>query len=410
MTRLMTAGASWSGRERNCCFLNTTDGRFADASAVSGLDFIDDGRSLVATDWDGDGDVDLWFKNRTGPQLRFMRNDLPSGNHYISLKLIGTRCNRDAVGARVEVYAGDKRFGRSVVAGDGYLAQSSKRLHFGLGPLDKIDRIVVNWPGGEAQEFSGVAVDRAYVIEQGSSKPAESEKRTIRLAPGRIEQSPRPGAARVVLRQPLPLPPSLTTELFGPANGRARLLNLWAQWCAPCLGELSELAAQHGRLHKGGLDILAVSVDKPSDRRKAERIFAEQITPKMTGPGFESVAASDGLLETLAAVHQHVVGRAGEISLPSSFLIDPSGMLQALYLGPVGPQTLLADMERYVSSPVPAHRRSYYSGRWYYHTPRNLETLMQDLKNRGRGDDAYYYLSRAVERLKKRKAREGQRP
>ena len=49
----MTAGASWSGRERNCCFVNTTDGRFADASAVSGLDFADDGRSLVVTDWDG---------------------------------------------------------------------------------------------------------------------------------------------------------------------------------------------------------------------------------------------------------------------------------------------------------------------------------------------------------------------
>ena len=60
------SGSSWSGYERNCCFLNT-GGQFVSASHVSGLDHADDGRGLAVTDWDQDGDLDLWFRNRTAP-------------------------------------------------------------------------------------------------------------------------------------------------------------------------------------------------------------------------------------------------------------------------------------------------------------------------------------------------------
>jgi len=56
---------SWSGRERNCAFLNCGGSRFADVSAISGLDFADDGRALAVVDWDQDGNLDLWFHNRT---------------------------------------------------------------------------------------------------------------------------------------------------------------------------------------------------------------------------------------------------------------------------------------------------------------------------------------------------------
>ena len=106
MTQLMTRGSSWSGRERNCCFLNMGDGTFVDASAISGLDFVDDGRSLAVVDWDDDGDLDVWLKSRTGPQLRFMRNNQSPELHYVAFRLVGKTCNRDAVGARVVVEAG----------------------------------------------------------------------------------------------------------------------------------------------------------------------------------------------------------------------------------------------------------------------------------------------------------------
>ena len=94
LTRLMNEGLSWSGNERNVCYLNLGDGRFVDASFVSGLDFADDGRAAATVDWDGDGDLDLWLKNRTGPQLRFMWNDLPSG------PFVETRRDRSQVPGR----------------------------------------------------------------------------------------------------------------------------------------------------------------------------------------------------------------------------------------------------------------------------------------------------------------------
>ena len=105
LKHMLRAGRSWSGRERHCVYLNTGGhGRFADVSATSGLDLIDDGRGLAMTDWDADGDLDLWISNRNAPQLRFLRNDAAGGS-WIALRLVGDgeRTNRDAVGARVAV-------------------------------------------------------------------------------------------------------------------------------------------------------------------------------------------------------------------------------------------------------------------------------------------------------------------
>ena len=101
---LLKQGRSWSGYERNCAFLNVNGRRFANQSAVSGLDFLDDGRGLAVTDWDHDGDLDLWISNRNAPRLRFLRNDTPTGEHrWLARRLSanGTTCYRDAVGAWV---------------------------------------------------------------------------------------------------------------------------------------------------------------------------------------------------------------------------------------------------------------------------------------------------------------------
>lgn len=92
---MMQEGRSYSGRERNCCFLNTgpfpqAGGRFANISAVSGLDFVEDGRAIALVDWDDDGDLDLWMTNRTAPRLRFMRNDSADSNRFLRLRLRGT--------------------------------------------------------------------------------------------------------------------------------------------------------------------------------------------------------------------------------------------------------------------------------------------------------------------------------
>ncbi len=148
MSEMIWSGSSWSGRERNVSFLNLGDGDFVDISSISGFDYIDDARALALTDWDLDGDLDVWLRNRTGPQLRFLENKLNEKN-FLSIKLQGTKSNRDAVGARVTVRSGDKKLVQEVAAGSGYMAQSGKRLHFGLGDDTRIDDVEVRWPGGE---------------------------------------------------------------------------------------------------------------------------------------------------------------------------------------------------------------------------------------------------------------------
>ena len=80
LAQMLNTGRSFSGRERHCVFLNTGDdegeiARFANVSAVTGLDLPDDGRAVAVVDWDHDGDLDLWISNRNAPRLRLLRTD-----------------------------------------------------------------------------------------------------------------------------------------------------------------------------------------------------------------------------------------------------------------------------------------------------------------------------------------------
>ena len=138
----MLTGSSFSGRERNCCFLNTRKNRFADISAASGLNQIDDTRAIAVSDWDHDGDLDVWLANRNGPRIRFLRNDTPTENSFVAFRLEGDpdrKCARDAFGARVTLTIKDADGNESnrietLYGGDSFISQSSKWLHFGIQP------------------------------------------------------------------------------------------------------------------------------------------------------------------------------------------------------------------------------------------------------------------------------------
>ncbi len=204
---LIQAGGSWSGHERNCCFLNTGQTRFANVSAVSGLDFLDDGRCLAPVDWDHDGDLDLWLSARTGPTLRFVRNNGTDGHHFVAFRLQGTTCNRDAIGARIEVHCGDEILIRTLHAGDGYLSQAGKWIHFGLGTKQAIDSVIVRWPSGDVQQFSGAVVDQHFRIVQGQNAVQvwTPPERTVALATSRLDTVKAERAQRVVLRDRVPM-------------------------------------------------------------------------------------------------------------------------------------------------------------------------------------------------------------
>src|SRR5438093_3787805 len=122
---------SLNGRERNCLFRNNGDGTFTDVGWVNDADRIEDGRGLVVFDYDADGALDLLIRNYRQP-AQLLRNAGPPRS-WLELRLVGTRSNRDAVGARIRVRAGDAWQTRVVTAGSGYLSGSSLVQHVGLG-------------------------------------------------------------------------------------------------------------------------------------------------------------------------------------------------------------------------------------------------------------------------------------
>jgi hypothetical protein len=119
-------------------------------------------------DLDNDGDIDVVILNsRREPTL--LRNESVTGNHWIEIRLRGTKTNRDGVGARVEVVAGDLTQVDEVHSGRGYQGHYGTRLHFGLGKRTKVDRIRVRWVGGGVDVLKNVSVDRMLTVTDGST-------------------------------------------------------------------------------------------------------------------------------------------------------------------------------------------------------------------------------------------------
>ena len=362
---MIRQGRSFSGHERNCVFLNLRRGDFATLSATSGLDFPDDGRAVSLVDWDHDGDLDLWIANRNAPKLRLMLNTTPTEHRSIGLLLLGngTTTNRDAIGARVEVVSGMRNEAevstfrstqstpiRTLRAGEGFLAQSSKWLHFGLGDAEGIEKIIVRWPGGEAEEFSGADVGGHYRLIQGTgeAQPWERRPRQITLAAAPQQPLPDTERARLPLTVQLPLP-AVEYETFSDsmshlsrAPSQSLWLVLWASWCRPCLKELAEIVESEDELRTAGIDVVALAVDGVGADKSDPRSGAQVLT-RMKFP-FRGGRATARLLYLLQAMHDLQIPTERSLPVPSSFLIDSQGDLVALYKGPASVSDVIEDL------------------------------------------------------------------
>jgi hypothetical protein len=148
-------------------FLNDGKGQFREASAEAGGGFDEPrvGRGLAFGDFDRDGDVDLLLTTNNGPAYLY-RNDQLAGNRGIRFRLVGTKSNRDAIGASVRIEYAGVRQERLVKSGSSYLSQSELPVTFGVGARDKIDRVVVQWPAGRVEEFTNLAAGRAYLCTE----------------------------------------------------------------------------------------------------------------------------------------------------------------------------------------------------------------------------------------------------
>jgi hypothetical protein len=154
---------------QNILLQNMGNGKFTDVSSRSGDGMLVKrcSRGAGFDDLDNDGDIDVVVLNsRREPTI--LRNDSPRDNHWLQIRLLGTQANRDGVGTRVTVVAGDLVQIDEVHSGRGYQSHYGTRLHFGLGQHDQLDRVEVRWPGGATEVFFRLQVDRLVTLIEGS--------------------------------------------------------------------------------------------------------------------------------------------------------------------------------------------------------------------------------------------------
>ena len=120
-------------------------------------------RGTSFADYDGDGDIDLFILNLNGPPA-LLRNDGDHDNHYLLVHTVGTKSNRDGIGARVIIHVGEQTQHAEVQSGGSYLSHNDLRLHFGLGKAERVDRLEVRWPSGAVQVLRDIAADQVLTV------------------------------------------------------------------------------------------------------------------------------------------------------------------------------------------------------------------------------------------------------
>jgi hypothetical protein len=161
-------------RSPRLIYRNLGNGRFKDVTAEcgSGAREMHSSRGCAFGDYDNDGDIDVLIMNMNEPPS-LLRNDLISGSsrnatNWLTLKLIGTKSNRSAIGARVRLKIGARLQTQEVTSQSSYYSHNDPRLHFGLGENQRADQLEIRWPNGQTEMIKDIAANQMVMIKEGS--------------------------------------------------------------------------------------------------------------------------------------------------------------------------------------------------------------------------------------------------
>ena len=149
-------------------FRNLGNGKFEELieAAGPGMEALHSSRGCAFGDFDNDGDLDILIVNLNEPPS-LLRNDLAGDTRWLKVKLIGTKSNRSAIGARVVARYGGKQQVQEVISQSSYCSSNDRRLHFGLGKAETAD-LEIQWPAGTKQTFEKLQANQLVVIREGA--------------------------------------------------------------------------------------------------------------------------------------------------------------------------------------------------------------------------------------------------
>ena len=352
---LLRSDGTWSGYERNLLYANNRDGTFSDISAVSGMDFVEDGRSFALADFDHDGRLEVVLKNRNGPQVRLLKNMIQDLPPSISFLLRGVKSNRDAIGAIVTLTTDAGRQTKSLQAGSGFLAQNTKELFFGLGNAKGPIRASIRWPSGLVQELHDLRPNHRVRVEEGKNSTSEPfvakglPSSGSATAPTTVETLPT--EVETWLLAPIAAPDFTLPDLAGRTitltqfRGRPVLLHFWTTAAEECLKDFETFERNHSRWSQQGLQLLSLNTDDPF-HQSALRGF----TRKESFP-FPVLHASDDVAGIYNLLYRYVFDRHRDLPLPASFLINDRGHIVKIFQGPVSAEHVAQDFLHIPQSP-----------------------------------------------------------
>ncbi len=175
---IVNGGLHWLIPMEDSVLRNNGDSTFTDVSSQSGsyFKFKKVGRGACFADYDNDGYMDAFIVVLGGKGILLHNNPPPLGmrNHWLTVKLVGTKSNRDGFGARLEAIAGDLHQYIEATSENGYLSQGDPRPHFGLGKHSEVDKLIIHWPSGIEQEIDHVKADQFLTVKEPSETAGQS--------------------------------------------------------------------------------------------------------------------------------------------------------------------------------------------------------------------------------------------